>query len=143
MGSRHVNDKPSPVKNLTFRIRHTMLPVHDLERSIDFYTRLLGMTVIRRRSNDKAAVGYVGYGPDEAAVNLELIQDLTGGAGKITCGDGHVAVGVNDLTELCAILEKEGVRFKRKIYPNRPGSRDLTAFIHDPDGHEIELTERH
>ena len=138
-----MNDKSSPVKDLTFRIRHTMLPVVSLERSIDFYTRLLGMKVVRRRTNERADVGYVGYGEDEAAVNLELIEDLTGNAGKFACGDGHVAVGVDDLMKLCAILEKEGVRFKKKPYPNRPGSRDITAFIHDPDGHELELTERH
>lgn len=134
------------VAGLTFRIRHTMLPVKDLARSIDFYTRLLGMQVTRRRIDDKRklAVGYVGYGDESVNHALELIQNSDPAApATVKTGDGHVAIGVNDIYKLCAVLEKEGVRFRQAPKPNRPGEKNFTAFILDPDGHEIELTERH
>lgn len=127
-----------------FRIRHTMLPVKSLDTSVDFYTRLLGMQVIRRRVNEKRneSVAYVGYGEEPAFPSLELVEALTNPT-KIEPGPGHVAIGVNDLNKLSDVLEGEGVEFRQKVTPNRPGSPDLTAFVLDPDGHELELTERH
>ncbi len=127
-----------------FRIRHTMLPVKSLDASIDFYSRLLGMTVIRRRFNEKRneTVAYVGYGEEPAFPSLELVE-FNENPPKIEPGPGHIAIGVNDLNKLSAVLEGEGVQFRQKVTPNRPGSPDLTAFVLDPDGHELELTERH
>lgn len=130
---------------IDFRIRHTMLPVTDLERSIDFYTRLLGMDVMRRRVNEakNITVGYVGYGEEGSNHALELIQDRGAAADAAVAGwDGHVAIAVSDLYRLCEVLEKEGVSFDRPAGPVAPGRQDLVAFIRDPDGYEIELTQR-
>lgn len=130
---------------IDFRLRHTMLPVTDLERSLDFYTRLLGMDVMRRRVNEakNVTVGYVGYGDEGSNHALELIQDRGAAAGAaLAAWDGHIAIAVSDLYRLSEVLEKEGVRFDKPAGPVAPGRNDLVAFIRDPDGYEIELTQR-
>ena len=136
----------SPVSGIQFRIRHTMLPVSDLDRSIDFYTRIFGMDVMRLRGQPEQnmRVGYLGYGCEDDGPALELIQ--SGAAGehaRIAPWAGHVALFVSDLYKLCATLKKEGVTFISEPQPVRPGSRDLVAFVQDPDGYTLELTERH
>jgi lactoylglutathione lyase len=136
---------PNPVQGLSFRIHHTMLPVADLDRSIDFYTRLLGMTVMGRRFNEarKTEVGHVGYGDRWAQPSIELTKDASGNAPGPAAPTGiHVAIQVDDLRRLHEILAKEGVAFDRPP-TGRPGSRNLTAWIRDPDGNELELVERH
>ena len=134
------------VNDVTFRIRHTMMLVKDLDRSIDFYTRLLGMDVQRLRpSPDKnERVGYIGYRTEDEYPSLELIE--TGGPGNIPAMPkwyGHVAIYVSDLYKLSEKLKAEGVKFTLGPQPNRPGSQDHVAFIQDPDGYLLELTERH
>jgi lactoylglutathione lyase len=131
---------------ITFRIRHTMMHVSNLERSIDFYTRLLGMDVQRIRPNPAKheRVGYLGYGSEDEFPGLELIE--TGGPGhvqKVPRWYGHIALYVSELYKLSEKLKAEGVVFTLGPQPNRPGSQDHVAFIEDPDGHLIELTERH
>lgn len=134
------------VSGVTFRIRHTMMPVSDLDRSLDFYTRLLGMDVQRLRPNPtkNERVGYVGYGSEDENPGLELIE--TGGAGFVPTvprWHGHVALYVSDLYKLSEKLQAQGVKFILGPQPNRPGSLDLVAFIEDPDSYILELTERH
>lgn len=134
------------VNDITFRIRHTMMPVKDLDRSIDFYTRLLGMDVQRLRSSPATneRVGYVGYGTEDEYPGIELIE--TGGPGQVPEMPqwyGHVAIYVSDLYKLSETLKAEGVKFTLGPQPNRPGSQDHVAFIQDPDGYLLELTERH
>ena len=134
------------VNNITFRIRHTMMPVKDLDRSIDFYTRLLGMDVQRLRpSADKSErVAYLGYGTEDEYPGLELIE--TGGPGHVKempKWHGHVAIYVSDLYRLSEKLKAAGVIFTLGPQPNRPASQDHVAFIQDPDGYLLELTERH
>ncbi|MSP39816.1 MAG: lactoylglutathione lyase [Deltaproteobacteria bacterium] len=134
------------VNNITFRIRHTMMLVSDLDRSIDFYTRLLGMDVQRLRpSPDKnERVGYIGYGTEDEFPGLEMIE--TGGPGHVPEMPkwyGHIAIYVSDLYKLSEKLKAEGVKFTLGPQPNRPGSQDKVAFIQDPDGYLLELTERH
>jgi lactoylglutathione lyase len=134
------------VNNIIFRIRHTMMPVSDLDRSIDFYTRLLGMDVQRIRPNPEKAerVGYLGYGSEDEFPGLELIE--TGGPGRVKAvpkWHGHVALYVSDLYALSEKLKAAGVKFIMGPQPNRPGSQDKVAFIQDPDGYTLELTERH
>lgn len=134
------------VNDITFRIRHTMMLVKDLDRSIDFYTRLLGMDVQRIRPNPEKneRVGYVGYGSEDEYPGLELIE--TGGPGHVETTPkwhGHVALYVSDLYKLSDKLQGAGVKFTLRPQPNRPGSQDHVAFIQDPDGYIIELTERH
>lgn len=138
-GEKNLND-------ITFRIRHTMMLVSDLDRSIDFYTRLLGMDVQRIRSNPEKSerVGYLGYGTEDEFPGLELIE--TGGPGRIKempKWHGHVAIYVSDLYKLSEKLQAEKVKFTLEPQPNRPGSQDKVAFIEDPDGYTLELTERH
>lgn len=131
------------VADIEFRIRHTMLPVSDLDRSIDFYTRLLGMDIMRIREPKDERVGYLGYGSEDDGPALELIQ--TGAAGqqvKMPAWPGHVALQVSDLFKLSERLKAEGVTFSGEPQ-RRPGGRDAVAFIKDPDGYTIELTERH
>ena len=134
------------VGDITFRIRHTMMLVSDLDRSIDFSTRLLGMDVQRIRPNpDKSErVGYLGYGTEDEFPSLELIE--TGGPGRLKempRWHGHIALYVSHLYKLSEKLKAAGVKFTLEPQPNRPGSNDHVAFIEDPDGYTIELTERH
>jgi lactoylglutathione lyase len=128
---------------IKFRIRHTMMPVRDLDRSIDFYTRLLGMDIMRLRDLPDERVGYVGYGSEDDGPALEMIQYKHSGESKIPFWAGHVALYVSDLYKLAETLKAEGVIFTKEPQPMRPGSEDKVAFIRDPDGYTIELTERH
>ncbi|MBI4528829.1 MAG: VOC family protein [Deltaproteobacteria bacterium] len=133
-----------PIEGIQFRIRHTMLPVSDLDRTIDFYTRLFGMDVMRLREQPGERVGYLGYGCEDEGPALELIQTGTPGQrGQMPPWAGHVAIYVSDLYKLCEILRREGVKFITEPGPVRPGSQDHVAFIKDPDGYTLELTERH
>ena len=136
----------APARAQGFRIRHTMLRVCDLEKSVDFYTRLLGMGVMRRRADDqrKQTVCYVGYGDEDASHALELVCEHER-RDRFEMGNcyGHVALAVPDLRALCEVLAKDGVTITHAPEPVRPGSANLVAFVTDPDGYEIELTERH
>ena len=132
------------VDDLKFRLHHTMLPVADIERSIGFYTRLLGMRPMGRRTDDtrKVEVGHVGYGDRDTQPSLELTQDISESAPAEVKSTGiHVAIHVNDLQRLCGVLEQEQVRFLAPI-KGTPGRR-LVAWIRDPDGHALELVEVH
>jgi lactoylglutathione lyase len=129
------------------RIRHTMLRVADLERSVEFYTTLLGMTDMRRRVSDERGetVAYVGYGDDEDSTHaLEIVQEHeppeTYSHGNTY---GHIALGVPDVDGLVAKLKAAGVEFTLEPCNVRPGSPNKMAFCLDPDGYEIELTEKH
>jgi lactoylglutathione lyase len=131
------------IAGLTFRIHHTMLPVANLERSIDFYTRLFGMRVMGRRSDAdrKVEVGHVGYGDRATQPSIELIQDVSEQApARVNPVGSHISIHVSDLRRLCAILEKERVVFKQPLM-QRPGG-NLRAWVRDLDGHELELAER-
>jgi lactoylglutathione lyase len=123
-----------------------MALVSDLDRSMDFYTRLFGMDVqrIRNTPEKRERVAYLGYGSEDDSHALELIE--TGGsapAKQQPPWHGHVALNVSDLYGLSERLKTEGVRFTMQPQPNRPGSADHVAFIQDPDGYTLELTERH
>jgi lactoylglutathione lyase len=94
----------SAIRNLTFRIHHTMLPVANLDRSIVFYTDLFGMTRMGPRSdpNRKVEVAHVGYGARATQPSLELIQDASENAPvKVSPTGGHISIHVNDLEKLC------------------------------------------
>jgi lactoylglutathione lyase len=133
------------VNGLSFRVHHTMLPVADLDRSVAFYTRLLGMKVKERHASEarKVEVGLIGYGDEASAPFLELIQDISEKApAQVTPANIHVGIDTSDLRKLCEVLEKEGVPF---ICPlkQRSDGMGLSAWIRDPDGHELELAERY
>jgi lactoylglutathione lyase len=133
------------VKDLNFRVHHTMLPVADLDRSVAFYTRLLGMKVQDRHASEarKVEVGLVGYGEKASAPFLELIKDTSENAPtRVTSANIHIGIDTSDLRKLCEVLEIEGVTFIRPL-KQRSDGMGLSAWIRDPDGHELELAERH
>ncbi|HEU4345985.1 MAG TPA: VOC family protein [Candidatus Binatia bacterium] len=134
------------VNGITFKIRHTMLPVSNMERTVDFYTRLLGMDVQRIRDVPERGerVRYLGYGSEDEGPSLELIESVESrDRALLARWSGHVALYVSDCYRLCETLKSAGVEFVSGPGPNRPGSKDIYAFIKDPDGYVIELTERH
>ncbi len=129
--------------NGQYRLAHTMIRVTDLKKSLDFYTRMLGMQVLRSTDypDGKFTNTFIGYGPEASHPAIELTHnwdqdqpyDLGGGW-------GHLAIEVPDVYETCQQLEKEGVKITRAPGPMKHGTRNL-AFIEDPDGYKIELNE--
>jgi len=133
------------VNDLTFRVHHTMLPVANLDHSISFYTRLLGMKLKERHASEarKVEVGLIGYGDETSTPFLELIRDTSDRApAQVTPANIHIGIDTSDLRKLCTILEKEGVTFLRP-FKQRSDGMGFSAWIRDPDGHELELAERH
>jgi len=127
-----------------YRLLHTMLRVRDLERSLDFYTRLLGMRLLRRQDypGGEFTLAFVGYGDEAQTAVLELTWNW-GRSEPYTLGDGfgHLALGVPDLYAACDRLRAAGVTIVREPGPMQHGSTHL-AFIEDPDGYRIELIQR-
>lgn len=125
------------------RILHTMLRVRDLDTSIDFYTRLLGMNLLRRTDYPagRFTLAFVGYGDEAKDSVLELTHNWDQDeAYELGSGYGHIAIAVPDLYGACARLEEEGVPVPRPPGPMMGGTITL-AFIEDPDGYRIELLE--
>lgn len=127
-----------------FRLLHTMLRVLDLEKSIDFYTRHLGMKVLRRKDypSGEFTLAFLGYGDEATHTVLELTHNW-GQSEPYDKGDayGHIAIGVPDIYATCEALEKEGVPIPRAPGPMKHGG-SVIAFIEDPDGYKVELIER-
>ena len=125
------------------RFLHTMIRVGDLERSVDFYTRLLGMKETRRRDvpEGKYTLVFVGYGDEASDCMIELTYNY--GVEKYEMGSafGHLAIGTDDIYGVCDRLAAEGVKIPRPPGPLKHGTT-VIAFIEDPDGYKIELIER-
>jgi lactoylglutathione lyase len=127
-----------------FRFLHTMIRVFDLKKSLDFYTRLLGMTLLRQSDypEGRFTLAFVGYGSEEQNTVLELTHNWDQAEPYlIGTGFGHLALGVSDIYATCEALAGEGVKITRKPGPMKHGST-VIAFIEDPDGYKIELIER-
>lgn len=126
------------------RLLHTMIRVLDLERSIDFYTRLLGMKLMRRTDypSGEFTLAFVGYGDEATDAVIELTHNW-GQTEAYRLGDafGHLAIGVVDIEETCRRLAADGVSIPRPPGPMKHGG-SVIAFIEDPDGYKIELIER-
>jgi len=123
---------------------HTMIRVGDLERSVDFYTRLLGMSELRRNDvpEGKYTLVFVGYAPESTGAGvIELTYNY--GVPRYELGNafGHLAIGVPDVYATCEKLRAEGVRITREPGPVKFGTT-VIAFVEDPDGYKIELIER-
>ena len=130
--------------NANFRYLHTMLRVFDLKKSVDFYTRLLGMKVTREREvpDGKYSLVFVGYGDEESETVLELTYNWDQQEPyNVGTAFGHLAVGVPDIYATCDTLRAEGVKITREPGPVKFGTT-VIAFIEDPDGYKIELIER-
>jgi len=128
----------------TFRFLHTMIRVRDLDASIDFYTRHLGMKVLRRSDypEGKFTLVFVGYGDEKDNTVIELTHNWDqDGAYDLGDAFGHLAIAVPDIYAVCDGMEKEGVSISRKPGPMKHGTT-VIAFIEDPDGYKIELIER-
>ena len=127
-----------------FRLLHTMIRVLDLDKSIDFYTRLLGMQLLRRQDypSGKFTLAFVGYGDEKDHAVIELTHNWDQVEPyQIGTAFGHLAVGVPDIYGTCSALAKEGVKIPRPPGPMKHGG-SVIAFVEDPDGYKIELIER-
>ena len=126
-----------------FSYLHTMLRVGDLDKSVQFYTSLLGMKEIRRTEvpEGKYTLVFVGYGDEADHTVLELTYNW--GVNKYEPGSafGHLALGVPDIYATCKKLRDAGVNISREPGPVKFGTT-VIAFIDDPDGYKIELIER-
>jgi lactoylglutathione lyase len=122
------------------RILHTMLRVGDLQRSIDFYTNVLGMRVLRTtdRPEQKYSLAFVGYGDEAEHAVLELTYNY--GVDRYDLGNayGHVAIAVPDAAAACAAVKAKGGTVTREAGPVKGGTT-VIAFVQDPDGYKIEL----
>ena len=124
------------------RILHTMLRVGNLARSIDFYTNVLGMHVLRTtdRPEQRYTLAFVGYGDETRHAVLELTYNY--GVSKYELGGafGHVAVGVPDVKSACEKVKTLGGKVTREPGPVKGGT-SVIAFVEDPDGYKIEFIE--
>lgn len=122
------------------RILHTMLRVADLDKSIDFYTRILGMTLLRKHNypEGKFTLAFVGYGREEENSVLELTYNWGVEEYELGTGFGHIAIGVNDIFKACEDIKKSGGNVIREPGPMKHGTT-IIAFVTDPDGYKIEL----
>ncbi len=122
------------------RLLHTMLRVGDLQRSIDFYTDLLGMKLLRQSDNEayKYTLAFLGYGDESENTVLELTYNW--GVSEYEHGGafGHIAIGCDDIYATCKALKAAGADVYRDAGPVKGGST-VIAFVRDPDGYAIEL----
>lgn len=123
---------------------HTMMRVKDQDKSIEFYTKHLGMKVIRQKEypDGKFTNTFIGYDDDPKSPQIELTYNW-GKEEPYELGDawGHIAIGVKDIYGLCEQLEKAGVNVPRKPGPMKHGTT-VIAFVRDPDNHSIELIQQ-
>ncbi len=127
-----------------FRFLHTMIRVLDLEKSINFYTQNLGMSVLRKTEypGGKFTLAFVGFGKEETNTVIELTYNWEQNEPyDIGSGFGHLALAVPDIYEACDKLRAAGVSIVREPGPMKNG-KSIIAFIEDPDGYKVELIER-
>ena len=129
----------------TGRFLHTMIRVGDLERSIAFYTNLLGMKELRRRDvpDGKYTLAFLGYGEGNKEGQGEIELTYNYGVEKYEMGNafGHLAVGVPDVAAACEAVRAGGGKVTREAGPVKFGTT-IIAFVEDPDGYKIELIQR-
>ena len=123
---------------------HTMIRVKDLNKSIVFYTKILGMKLLRKNDfpEGKFTLAFVGYGSEESNTVIELTHNW-GQSTPYELGDGygHIALGVPDIQSTCTTLRSAGANIVREPGPMKHGTT-VIAFVEDPDGYKIELIER-
>jgi len=122
------------------RILHTMLRVGDLQRSIDFYTNVLGMKVLRKSDypEGRFTLCFVGYGDEDKDSVLELTHNWDTPAYDLGTGYGHIALEVDDAYATCDEVRKRGGKVTRDAGPMKHGTT-VIAFVEDPDGYKIEF----
>jgi lactoylglutathione lyase len=132
-----------PRYTTAMRFLHTMLRVGDMQRSIDFYTRIMGMKLLRTtdRPEQKYALAFVGYASNPEQAELELTYNYGVDTYDMGGAYGHVALGVDDIYATCDQIRAKGGNITREPGPVKGGDT-LIAFITDPDGYKIELIQR-
>jgi lactoylglutathione lyase len=125
------------------RLLHTMLRVGDLQRSIHFYTDVLGMTLLRttERPDQKYSLAFVGYGSNPEHAEIELTYNHGVDSYDLGSAYGHIAIGVPDAYAACTRIKAGGGQVTREAGPVKGGTT-VIAFVTDPDGYKIELIER-
>ena len=124
------------------RMLHTMIRVGDLEKSVAFYTDVLGMQLLRRKdyASGRFTLAFLGYGNEKEHTVLELTHNWDTEHYDLGNGYGHIALGVQDIQATCAGIADRGGRLVREPGPMKHGST-LIAFLEDPDGYKVELIE--
>jgi lactoylglutathione lyase len=124
------------------RLLHTMIRVSDLEKSLQFYTEVLGMKLLRRNDypDGKFTLAFVGYGDESEQAVIELTYNW--GVDKYELGNafGHIAIGVPDIYKTCEEIKRRGGKVVREPGPMKHGST-VIAFVEDPDAYRLELIE--
>ena len=125
------------------RFLHTMLRVGDLDRSIRFYTDVMGMTLLRRSENTSQnySLAFLGYGSNPEHAEIELTYNHGVASYELGTAYGHIAIGVPDAVAACNKIRHGGGNVTREAGPVKGGTT-VIAFITDPDGYKIELIER-
>ena len=125
------------------RVLHTMIRVGDLDRSIRFYTDVLGMKLLRKQDypDGKFTLAFVGYGPESEHAVIELTYNWGTERYDLGTGFGHIALEVDDAYRACAEIKARGGRVTREAGPMKHGTT-VIAFVEDPDGYKIELIQR-
>jgi lactoylglutathione lyase len=122
------------------RMLHTMLRVGDLEKSLRFYSDLLGMRLLRRKDypSGRFTLAFVGYGDEDTNTVIELTHNWDTDHYDLGAGYGHIALGVEDIYDACQRLRDKGAKIVREPGPMKHGGSEI-AFVEDPDGYKIEL----
>ena len=125
------------------RILHTMLRVGDLEKSIDFYTNVLGMKLLRRKeyADGKFTLAFVGYQDEADGAVLELTYNWDTNKYDLGTGYGHIAIEVDNAYQACEEVKKRGGKVTREAGPMKHGAT-VIAFVEDPDGYKIEFIQK-
>jgi len=125
------------------RLLHMMLRVGDLERSIAFYTEVLGMDLLRRKEypSGRFTLAFLGYGPEENNTVLELTHNWDTSSYNLGAGYGHIALGVSNINETCEMIRTKGGIIVREPGAMKHGTT-VIAFVEDPDGYKIELIQQ-
>ena len=125
------------------RILHTMLRVGDLKRSVDFYTNVLGMQVLRQKDypDGRFTLAFVGYGTEDKDSVLELTHNWDTPRYDLGNGYGHIALEVTDAAKACDDVRQRGGKVTREAGPMKHGTT-VIAFVEDPDGYKIEFIQR-
>lgn len=124
------------------RLLHTMLRVGDLQRSVDFYTNVLGMKLLRTSENPeyKYSLAFVGYGPETDEAVIELTYNWGVDSYELGTAYGHIALEVDNAAAACERIRSNGGNVTREAGPVKGGTT-VIAFVEDPDGYKIELIE--
>ncbi len=125
------------------RILHTMIRVGNLDRSLAFYTEVLGMRLLRRQDypEGRFTLAFVGYNEESEGAVIELTHNWDTSAYEIGNGFGHVALAVEDAYAACALIKEKGGKVTREAGPMKHGTT-VIAFVEDPDGYKIELIQK-